>query len=69
MSGDGGDALASEPHAGRSGAVQHLVGVRVDELGVEEASGGEEQDLRWLFIGGGRHLGGDLVEEVVCGAT
>lgn len=42
VSDDGGDGLSGEPHAGRASAVQHFVGARVDESGVEEASGGEE---------------------------
>lgn len=41
VSGDGGDALSGEPHFGCLSAVNHLVGVRVDESGVEETSGGE----------------------------
>lgn len=38
---DGGDALSSEPYFGRSSAVYHFIGARIDELGVEEASRGE----------------------------
>lgn len=39
---DGGDALSGEPYFGRSSAVYHLIGGRIDELGVEEVSRGEE---------------------------
>lgn len=56
MTDDGGNALSGEPHLGRSGAVQHLLGVRIDELGVEDASGGQSQLPRWLITGGGGHL-------------
>jgi len=40
---DGCDALSGEPHLGRSGTVHHLLGVRIDELGVEDASRGKCQ--------------------------
>jgi len=43
VAGDGGDALSGKPHFGRSGTVYHLFGVRIDELGVEDASRGEGQ--------------------------
>ena len=43
VAGDGGDALSSEPHLGRLGTVYHIVGVRIDEPGVEDASRGEGQ--------------------------
>lgn len=42
VSEDGGDGLSGEPDVGSPGAVQHLVGFRVGESGVEETSGGEE---------------------------
>ena len=56
MAGDGGDALSGEPHLGRSGAVHHLLGVRIDELGVEDASRGEGQLPRELVVRDERHL-------------
>lgn len=54
---DRGDALSSEPYFGCSSAVYYLVGVRIDELGIEEASRGEEQDPHRLGIGGLGHRG------------
>jgi len=56
VAGDGGDALSSEPHRGRSGTVHHLFGVRIDELGVEDASRGEGQFPHESAIGGEGHL-------------
>jgi len=38
---EGGNGLSSEPHLWRSGSVQRLIGVRIDELGIEDASRGK----------------------------
>ena len=55
MAGDGGNALSGEPHLGRPGTIHHLLGVRIDELGVEDASRGEGQLPREIVIGDERH--------------
>ena len=53
---EGGDALSSKPHLGCSGAVQHLIGDRIDQLGVEDASRGKGQLPHGLVIGNKGHL-------------
>ena len=55
VAGDGGNTLSGEPHLGCSGAVQHFLGVRIDELSVEETSGGESQLPREVVIRDERH--------------